>query len=280
MQPAVTTTPIIRTPNGLMHALICFKIAPDLDRWSVDDHMDIRFVPKVLNPADEAALALGVRLSTAMADAEATPLNLSALTVGDRSADQTLKTLLALRFDRAIRLSRAADLSFHPSHVAAAIAGFVIADATCDLLLFGRQSGPDDSGTTPFLVAEALGWPCVTGVQGLAPVNGGCIAVQSRTDGGPLDQILHPPLVLVVGDVPGLALPVPTLVDRMQAAKRPITIIDAAEPPDGDNHDGRLVGPVARLNRLRAGVVIDENDIATAIGRLCDDHLLPRLVRR
>ena len=66
-----------------------------------------------------------------------------------------------------------AALDFAPAVVAALIAGYVRQVGHSDLLLLGCRSGPGDSGTVPFLVAEALGWPCLTQVTEVEPLADG-----------------------------------------------------------------------------------------------------------
>ena len=57
-----------------------------------------------------------------------------------------------------------ADLDFAPRVTAAVVAAYLRRTGPPDVLLLGSRCGPGDSGAVPFLVADALGLPCLTEV--------------------------------------------------------------------------------------------------------------------
>jgi electron transfer flavoprotein alpha/beta subunit len=207
-----------------MNLLVCCKIVPDLDRLSLGDwviqgqgQIDTDYVRNMINPFDESALEMALRLSDGP--------GLTALTIGGRMADPFLKTLLALRFERAVRIETPADRRFCPDWIAALIAAFV-ARSPQDVLILGRQSGEGDNAKTPLLVAELLKRPCITEVLRIEAA-AEYLRVTSQVDAGLLVQVVRPPLVLSVGNAAGTALRVPTLKQRMLSGKQRIEVIDA-----------------------------------------------------
>jgi electron transfer flavoprotein beta subunit len=123
----------------------------------------------------------------------------------------------------------ATDLDFAPGVVASIIAAYVKRDAPCDLLLLGCRSGPGDSGTLPFRVAEKLGWPCLTQVTEVEPLGDGRLRVACAADGGTLRLTLRGPCVLAVGNALIAHLRVPTLQDRLAHRDAAIGVLSAAD---------------------------------------------------
>ena len=201
-----------------------------------------RYVRRVLNCFDESALELALRLRDAAAKLGLT-VDLGALCVGGREAEPCLKTLVALGYEQAVRVAtrgRASDpdaprrrpgpgrdradpgLDFAPDIVAAIIAGYARRAAPGDLLVLGCRSGPGDSGTVPFRVAEALGWPCLTQVTEVDPLPDGRLRVAGMVDDGLLRLTLTLPCVLAVGNAVVSHLRVPTLRDRLARREQSI----------------------------------------------------------
>lgn len=215
--------------------LVAFKVTPDYEAlrgadWAAGaaaDGVETRYVRRILNCFDESALELGLRLAEARAGAAA-GASLGAVSVGGTEAEPHLKTLLALGYERAARVHTEAALDFAPSVTAALVAGYARLQGS-DLLLLGCRSGPGDSGTVPFLVAEALGCPCLTQVTEIEPLDGDRLRVACTADDGVVSATVRPPCVLAVGNAVVSHLRVPTLTERLAARERRI---DVAEPAD------------------------------------------------
>ena len=218
-----------------MDLLIAFKMVPDLDLVTGEmvtgdaGRVDTSYLRPVVNPYDEAALELAMRLrDQALAAGES--LALSAVTVGDATADRILKTLLALRFERASRLVPAGGPELlRPGAVARLLADFT--GKAPQFLFLGRQSSDDASGLVPALVAEALGWPLIADVVDARHAAGGRIEATCRHAAGSLTLTLGSPAVLAIDDAVVTAMRVPTLKDRMTHGKRPVDIAEINEMP-------------------------------------------------
>ena len=281
-----------------MRILVSFKVTPDYEALRDADwgegpvaagvpSVETRFVRRVLNVFDESALELALRLT----ETEAQPgmatvtrwsgASLAALTVGDRTADPFLTTLLALGFEPATRIeAAAAELDFCPARTAALIAAHARTMAP-DLLLLGTRSGPGGGGTVPFRLSEELGWPCLAQVTAIEPLPDGRLRVAAETDDGLLSVTMRPPCILAIGNAIVSHLRAPTLTARLAARERRVDVL----PPGGVGVDAparaRAADPtLVRLERVhdeRAGVVIEGADAREKAQRLYDGYLRDRL---
>ena len=275
-----------------MRILVSFKVTPDFEAlreadWlagagDATEGVDTRYVRRILNCFDESALEMALRVSDARAGRGVTT-GLGALSVGGRETEPYLKTLQALGYERAARVEPEAALDFAPSVVAAIVAGYVQQVDHSDLLLLGCRSGPGDSGTVPFLVAEALGWPCLTQVIEVEPLPDDRVRVACMADDGLLRVTLRLPCVLAVGNAVVSHLRVPTLTDRL--ARRD-TVIDVLSGADlGVDIAGELsrttcvLTGLEAIDRSRASVIVAGATPAAKARALFDGHLKSRLAK-
>jgi len=218
---------------------------------------ETRFVRRILNTFDESALELALRLRDDL-DALGDRAALEAVTVGGAETDAQLTTLLALGYERAARIDAGAEVDFAPDLVAALVAAHA-RDVRGDLLLLGCCSGPGDGGTVPFLLADRLGWPCLTHVTALEALPGGRLRATCAADDGLLGVTLRPPCVLAVGNAVVSRLRVPTLTDRLARRDAAAEVraaaalgVDAAALGAASCRPERFT----RIDRRRAGVIV------------------------
>lgn len=270
-----------------LRILVSFKVTPDHEAlreadWAAGaaddaaDGVDTCYVRRILNCFDESALEMALRLSEAAAERGDTA-SLGAVTVGGREAEPYLKTLVALGYERAARVAIEAALDFAASVTAALIAGYVRRVDHSDLLMLGCRSGPGDSGTVPFLVAEALGWPCLTQVLEVEPLPDGRLRVAGAVDDGLLRMTVRLPCVLAVGNALVSRLRVPTLTDRLARRDKRIDVLGAADL--GVDVAGELrrepcvLAGLERIDRARPGLIIGGATAREKAQVLFDAHL-------
>jgi len=188
-----------------MNVLVCFKVVPDLDQlsgsdWVVDgcSRVETRFIKKMINPYDESALELALKLANP-AKVSGITTNLSALTIADSGANLTLKNLRALGYQQAVRIESDAELDFAPQEIAILIAAYIRNANDFDLIIIGQQSGVGDNAKTPLLTAELMQWPCITQVTAIENDPAGNVKVTSLADEGTVTRVIKPPCVLAVG---------------------------------------------------------------------------------
>lgn len=218
-----------------MKILVCFKVVPDLDLlsgsgWEIDSHFRVEtgFVKNILNPYDESALEMALKLADQAAEAQQN-FYLGALTIGDQRARLFLKTLQALNFNQTTRIECNEDLRFNPEMTAALISAYISNYGFPDLLIMGSQSGVGDNAKTPLLTAEILGWPCISQVLTLEAAAGNRVRVASLSDDGIIKQTITPPCVLSVGNAPSANLCVPTLKAIKANADNPVEVVSLAD---------------------------------------------------
>ncbi len=264
-----------------MNILVCFKVVPDLDMmpadgWRPDSRLRVDTSPvrRILNVYDESALEMALRLR----DGGGEPIRLTALTIGDARCDPFLQNLNALRFDRTVRLEHDEE-ALSAELVARVLAAF-IQENPQDLVLSGRQAGVGDSGKTPYLLAEALGWPCLAQVTGLELRPDGTMTATRQVDGGVARSVVRTPQVAAVGNAPNLCLRFATLRDKMKYGKKPVEVLAVADlqpndlPSPGDAPE--LIA-LERMEHRRAGTIIPGNSPAEKARSLYENHLRPRM---
>jgi electron transfer flavoprotein beta subunit len=272
-----------------MKILVCFKVVPDLDLlsgsgWEIDSRLRVEtgFVKNILNPYDESALEMALKLTDQFAETDH-EFYLGALTIGDQRARIFLKTLQALNFNQTTRIECNEDLRFTPGLTAALISAYISNYGFPDLLIMGSQSGVGDNAKTPLLTAEMLGWPCISQVLTLEPADGKQVRVASLSDDGIIKQTITPPCVLSVGNAPRANLRVPTLKAIKAIADKPVQVISLDELStagftDRPRQDCTLIG-LEVIERKRSGKIIEGATAADKAQALYDNYLKGWLAR-
>lgn len=273
-----------------MRITVCFKTMADTAMmaerdWVADDRLrvDVGFIRQIFNCFDESALEMALRIAGKQTEQGQDP-ELTALTVDDKRAVTWLRHLYAVGYHRAVRIPtpEGVDIRFNPDLVSRLLAEQVrLADGQ-DLVLTGCRSGEGDNRRTGLLIAERLGWPCITNVADVRPAGAsGRVTVTSLRDGAELVQAIELPAVLVVGNAARWPyLRRPTLKQRMLARSRPVTVITPAElgvPPSAEYDNGLVPIDLVRRRDVRACEMIPGTDATDKARRLWRLHLEGRL---
>jgi electron transfer flavoprotein alpha/beta subunit len=245
-----------------MRILVSVKVTPDFEalreaEWvaGAANGVETRYVRWILDCFDESALEMALRSAETLA-ARGVAVSLGAMSIGGTEVESYLKTLYALGYELAA-YARRVDHS--------------------DLLLLGSRSDPGDSGVVPFLVAEALGWPCLTQVTEIEPLGDDRLRVTCLGDDGILRLTLRPPCVLAVGNAVVAHLRVPTLTSRLAHRDKLIDVVAAADlGVDVATELGRTTSVLTGLEmieRARQGLVVGGETARAKAQTLFDDHL-------
>jgi electron transfer flavoprotein beta subunit len=274
-----------------MRIINCFKIVADLEQirdshWTINDNRpeDPAFVKRVINPYDESALELSLKMADQLRNCS-NPVNLTALTIDSKQADLFLKRLIASGFNQVYRINHPGDnLLFQPVAVAAILAAFIRALGLPDLIVMGMQSSGGDNAKTALLLAENLRWPCITGVTGFNSPEQGLLTVQCLSDQGSIEQTLRPPCLLAIGNAPNSHLRVPTLKSIKAAGATTINqsaLEDLKLNPDWlhKDSDTQLIG-LCNIDKSRAGKLIEADTAAEKVAFLYNNYLKDRLNNR
>jgi len=109
--------------------------------------------PLVLNPWDEFAVEEGLRIR------EAHGGTVTALTVGKESAQEALRSALAMGADEALLIKDDGLSGADSLVISAVLAGAVQKLGDVDLVLFGREAVDSNAGVLSAQVARRLHWP-------------------------------------------------------------------------------------------------------------------------
>ena len=250
-----------------MRILVTFKIVADLDllrnkSWTITDNRpeEPDYVKKIINPYDESALELALKLADNFAG-KGLISEMHALTLDNKQADIVLKRLLACGFNNAHRVECPLDLQFNSPAVATVIAAYLKHYIMPDLIIMGMQSSDGDNAKTPFLTAEELGWPCISGVTGFSHCDSNLIKIQSAGEQQVIEQTISLPCILAVGNAPSQYLRVPTLKAIKAASDKKIEVstldrINLTPEQLIAKNDTELVKLIASENK-RAGLIIE-----------------------
>lgn len=171
---------------------------------------------------DENALELAIQLK------EKIGATVAAVTLGGKGAEEALRRAYAMTVDEAVRIDHDGPGDMDAFGVSAALAAAIRKIGPVDLVLCGRTGADWDRGQVGSLLAEELGYACVTFGALIEPADGR-IKVHREVEGGydVVDSRL-PAVVTVTNhekNVPRL----PKARDVMMAFRKPITTFSLAD---------------------------------------------------
>ena len=172
-----------------------------------------------MNPFCEIAVEEAVRMKEA-GDVE----EIVAVTIGAASAQDTLRTALAMGADRAILVEH--DGAAEPLGIAKALAA-VVKQEEPDLVILGKQAIDDDNSQTGQMLAALLGWPQATFASEI-DAEDGKLSVTREIDGGLETLSVDLPAVVTTD----LRLNEPRYVklpNIMKAKKKPLDTLSTDE---------------------------------------------------
>lgn len=229
-----------------MNVIVCVKRVPDTEaRIKVDESgtaIDKAGIKYDLSPYDAFAVEAALRLKEGSGEGEVT-----LLTLGDSSSQETLRKGLAMGADKAVLLN--GDVSLDGLATAKAIAA-ELDGHDAPLFLFGVKAADDDQSQVGPMVATLAGRPCVTGVSSFE-VAGSVATCQREVEGGSETVEVDLPAVLCMTKGPNeprlAALKGIMAAKKKPLEEKPAATVEArmrltglAEPPA--RAEGRIVG--------------------------------------
>ena len=165
-----------------MKILVCIKRVPDMESrfkinsegvWIEEQGLTFR-----MNEYDEYAVEQAVQLKEQLGNEP----DVTILSIGSERVVESIKKALAMGGDRGVHLQDDAAHQKDPWQIASAIAAFA-RDKGFDLIFTGMQSQDRGSGQVGVILAEILGYACVTTVVGFE-YNDGTVTVRRELEGG------------------------------------------------------------------------------------------------
>jgi electron transfer flavoprotein beta subunit len=199
-----------------LNLVVCIKRVPDTEtRVRIDGSgsgIDPSGVKYVISPYDEFALELALRTKEGAGDGE-----VALLSLGDSSAQETLRKGLAMGADSAVLLT--GDVGMDGLATAKALAA-ELEGRSAPLVLFGVKAIDDDQQQIGPMVATLTGRACVTGVSSFR-VEGDKVVCDREVDGG--SEVVEATLPAVVTITKGQHEPrLASLKGIMAAKKKPL----------------------------------------------------------
>src|SRR6266404_5470931 len=219
-----------------MNILVCLKQILDPEMPPRDFRVDAE---RLEAQRGAAGLVMNIfcanALETALQFRERAGGKITALSFGDETAEEVLRKALALRVDNAVLVTEAStsDKSrrAEPMKVARVLAAAARKLGDLDLILVGREAGDWGEGQTGGLLAEELGWPCVSFAEHLeqSVSNPKVLQVRRQTENG--IEVLEGacPLVVTVTNHEHNVPRIPKTRDVMMAYRQPLTRWSMAE---------------------------------------------------
>lgn len=207
-----------------MKIVVCIKRVPDTearlkiaaDKTSIDP----AGVKYIISPYDEFALEAAIRLKEAKGEGE-----VIAITVGEASSAEQLRSALAMGADRAVLLKGQPTLD--GGATAKALAAEIKSIAP-DLVLCGMKAVDDDQQQVGTMLAEYAGLPCVS-VAAEFEIQDGKAVCHREVEGGV--EIVEASLPALITMTKGKHEPrYPSLKGIMAAKKKPLEEKDAQLP--------------------------------------------------
>jgi electron transfer flavoprotein beta subunit len=146
--------------------------------------------PLIMNPWDEYAV------ESALVQADNLGADVIAISVGEESAKDALKTCLAMGANEAVLISDPALAAADSQAVARVLAAAIQKIGDVDLAFFGRQAIDGDMGVTAAQTARVLGWRAVTLVAEIQSIENGAVRAERIFEEG--RQIVESRLPVVI----------------------------------------------------------------------------------
>ena len=200
-----------------MRILCLVKQVPDsLEvRMGSDLTLEREFVAQVLNPADESAVELALRLRDAHGG------EVTALSMGPARAEGTLRELISRGVDHAALLCDPACAGSDTLATARALSAAAKALGLFDLLLFGRRAADGETGQVGAMTAALLGIPCVVHATD-AEISEDVLTASQLTEAGTVRWRAKLPAALTLCEW-SYPLRLPTLSGLRRAKNAPVT---------------------------------------------------------
>jgi electron transfer flavoprotein beta subunit len=226
---------------------------------------DVPRAPQVMSIFDGNALEVALKLR----EAKGGGVKVTALCLGEKSAEDALRKALAVTADDAVLLVDPAFAGLDSLGKARALAAAIRSMGDVDLVLAGRQAADWEAGQVGSLVGDELGWPCVAFVSRITP-DGTALRLRRELEDGYQTIQVGGPAVLTITNDDSNVLRFAKVRDVMLAGRKPIanwnlaklglSAADLGEPtvdvldlyvPEQPKHAEMLEGDTAR-DRARA----------------------------
>lgn len=265
-----------------MKVVVCTKQTPSTTAvFTIDDNGQVNWEdpggkPNVVNPWDEYAVEEAIRFKENHGATDAI-----ALTVGEESSMEALRTCLAMGCTEAILVSDEAFAGSDTLGTARILAAAIEKIGDVQVAVFGKQAIDGDTGQTTVQVACKLGWTPLTFVSAVKEIGDGKITVERLLEEG--KETVTAELPVVIGVVKEINEPrYPSFMGIRKANRATIPTwtaadleIEGAVGADASKVDWSHIYPIPPRE---GSVEIIEADTAEEQARILADRLFEEKV--
>lgn len=177
----------------------------------------------VMDPYSENALEAGIQLK------EKAGATLAALCLGEKSAEEVLRRALALTCDEATLVSDPEAADRDGMAIAHILGAAIKKEGGADLVFVGRQAGDWDGGQVGALLAEELGYACITLAATAEPAGDGWLKLLREAEDGYESVQVKLPAVVTFTSHEKNVIRIPKVKDVMMAHRKPIKSLTTGE---------------------------------------------------
>jgi len=221
-----------------MNIVVCIKKIPDPEIPPAKFKLDAAAmrvlppegIPPVINPYDEQAVELALRLK------EANGGKVTVLTIDEKASPTIVKHALSMGADEGYVLADAAFLGSDSFSIAFILAQAIKKIGNVDLVLCGRQSADWDEGIVGPILAETLKYSLVT-LAGSIEVSNEMLKVKRKILDGYQEYIIPKPAVMTVSNEVGKSR-LPSGWGIISASRKEVPVWDASTIETNSSHIG------------------------------------------
>lgn len=204
-----------------MRILVCLKQVPDTMEVNISDDyvLERDFVAQIMNPADESALELGMKLRDRMGG------TVTVMTMGPARAESMLRESLSRGANEAVLMTDRTFAGADTLVTASCLKKFVEQTGPYDLILCGRRAADGETGQVGAMLASMLDIPCVVNATDILPQEERICVRQLTEEGSVLWEMKLPGVVTMCEWSHRLRLP--TIMGLKRAGKATIRRITA-----------------------------------------------------
>ena len=140
------------------------------------------------------------------------------------------------------------------------------------MIVLGDLSADGNNRKTQFLLTEYLGYPIAQRVLEFSFTEDNRVRIKREIPRGFCEETRVLPLVISVGDVPGMLLRVPTLMQRKEASEKQVQLI-SYEGNSIDEEPSVALTALEYIDQSRSGEVIHADSPSQAAQILRDRYI-------
>lgn len=255
-----------------MNILVCLKQVPDTTEVKMSDSFTLErdFVAQVMNPADESALELGMKLRDLHGG------TVTVLTMGPERAKSMLRESISRGADRAVHMTDRAFAGADTLVTAACLKACTEHLGGFDLILCGRRASDGETGQVGPMLAAMLDIPCIVNATNVKTDGTDLTVTQLTEDGTVTWRCAGPALVTLCEWSHRLRLP--TIMGLKKAANAEILQVKAADLGLQAGQTGLKASPtrVVKVSARPVGVrPCRKMDLDEAMRVLAAEEVLP-----